>query len=108
HRSLGSRFEPLDRADPSGLLEEPDQRAADRLVEPDAGRHQRGSGEQPGAVDPPVDRGVRAGAGQPEPAERAATAPLSGTATPTISAAGISPPLFFSGERFFPTRKPRS
>ena len=29
------------------------------------GRHQRGSGQQPGAVDPPVDRGVRAGAGQP-------------------------------------------
>ena len=40
------------------------------------GRHQRGSGQQPGAVDPPVDRGVRAGAGQPEPAERAAAAAL--------------------------------
>src|SRR5262249_61625576 len=36
-------FEPLDRADPSGLQQEPDQRSADRLVEPDAGRHQRGS-----------------------------------------------------------------
>ena len=65
HAGLRLGFEPVDRADPSGLLEEPDQRAADRLVEPDAGRHQRGSGEQPGAVDPPVDRGVRAGAGQP-------------------------------------------
>ncbi len=30
--SFDPRFEPLDRADPSGLLEEPDQRAADRLV----------------------------------------------------------------------------
>ena len=41
------------------------------------GRHQRGSGQQPGAVDPSVDRGVRAGAGQPEPAERpAATSQL--------------------------------
>ena len=70
-------FEPLRRADPSGLLEEPDQRAADRLVEPDAGRHQRGSGQQPGAVDPPVDCGIRTGAGQPEPAERAPAAPLS-------------------------------
>ena len=71
-----SGFEPLDRADPSGLLEEPDQRTADRLVQPDAGRHQRGSGKQPGAVDPPVDCGLRVGAGQPVPAERAATAPL--------------------------------
>ncbi len=88
------RFEPVDRADPSGLLEEPDQRAADRLVEPDAGRHQRGSGEQPGAVDPPVDRGVRAGAGQPVAAERAAAAPLSGTATSTIKTAGETPPFF--------------
>jgi hypothetical protein len=88
HAGFRLGFEPLDRADPSGLLEEPDQRAADRLVEPDAGRHQRGSGQQPGAVDPPVDRGVRAGAGQPEPAERVAAAPLSGTATSTIKAAG--------------------
>ena len=101
HAGFGPGFEPVDRADPSGLLEEPDQRAADRLVEPDAGRHQRGSGEQPGAVDPPVDRGVRAGAGQPEPAERAAAAPLSGTATSTIKAAGETPPSFFSGESFF-------
>ena len=74
---VGLGFEPVDRADPSGLLEEPDQRAADRFVQPDAGRHQRGSGQQPGAVDPPVDRGVRAVAGQPVAAERAAAAPLS-------------------------------
>ena len=92
HAGFRLGFEPVDRADPSGLLEEPDQRAADRLVEPDAGRHQRGSGEQPGAVDPPVDRGVRAGAGQPEPAERAAAPALSGTATSTIKAAGKTPP----------------
>ena len=70
--SIGARFEPVDRADPPGLLQEPDQRAADRLVQPDAGRHQRGSGEQPGAVHPAVDLGVRAGAGQPVAAERAA------------------------------------
>ena len=92
HAGFGPGFEPVDRADPSGLLEEPDQRAADRLVEPDAGRHQRGSGEQPGAVDPPVDRGVRAGAGQPEPAERAAAPALSETSTSTIKAAGETPP----------------
>ena len=79
HAALGSlepRFEPVDRADPSGLLQEPDQRAADRRLEPDAGRHQRGSGQQPGAVDPPVDRGLRAGARQPVAAERASAAPL--------------------------------
>ena len=79
HVALGSlepRFEPVDRADPSGLLQEPDQRAADRRLEPDAGRHQRGSGQQPGAVDPPVDRGLRAGARQPVAAERASAAPL--------------------------------
>ena len=45
-------------------------------LEPDAGRHQRGSGQQPGAVDPPVDRGLRAGARQPVAAERASAAPL--------------------------------
>ena len=75
-RGFGAGFEPVGRADPSGLLQEPDQRAADRLVQPDAGRHQRGSGQQPGAVDPPVDRGVRAGAGQPVAAERAPAAAL--------------------------------
>ena len=74
--SLEPRFEFVDRADPSGLLQEPDQRAADRRLEPDAGRHQRGSGQQPGAVDPPVDRGLRAGARQPVAAERASAAPL--------------------------------
>src|SRR5262249_44309886 len=96
-------FEPVDRADPPGLLQEPDQRAADRLVEPDAGRHQRGSGEQPGAVDPPVDRGVRAGTGQPKPAERAAAAPVSSTSTPTIKAAGeTSPPFFLPKKRSAP------
>ena len=75
-RSLDPRLEPLDRADPSGLLEEPDQRAADRFVEPDPRRYQRGSGQQPGAVDPPVDRRLGAVAGQPVAAERAAAAPL--------------------------------
>ncbi len=42
----------------------------------DARRQQRGSGQQPGAVDPPVDRGVGAGARQPVAAERAAAAAL--------------------------------
>ena len=74
--SVGTRFEPVDRADPSGLQQEPDQRAADRFVQPDLGRHQRGSGQQPGAVDPPVDRGVRAVARQPVAAERVAAAAL--------------------------------
>jgi hypothetical protein len=73
--------------------EEPDQRAADRLVQPDAGRHQRGSGEQSGAVHPPVDRGVRAGAGQLLAAERASAAPLSPTARHQIEAAGETPPF---------------
>ena len=75
HAAFGSivaGIEPVDRADPPGLLEKPDQCAADRLVQPDAGRHQRGGGQQPGAVDPPVDRGLRAGAGQPVAGERAA------------------------------------
>ena len=74
--SFGSRFEPLGGADPSGLQQEPDQRAADRLVESDPGRHQRRSGQQPGAVDPPVDRGLCAVAGQHVAAERAPAAPL--------------------------------
>ncbi len=91
---FGFGFELLDRADPSGLLQEPDQRAADRLVQPDAGRHQRGSGQQPGAVDPPVDRGVRAGAGQHLAAERAPAAPLNQTTKHQIKAAGETPPLF--------------
>ena len=98
HAGFCPGFEPVDRADPSGLLQEPDQRAADRLVEPDAGRHQRGSGQQPGAVDPPVDRGVRAGAGQPVAAERAAAAPLSQTTSP-IKAAGETPPFSFRALR---------
>ena len=76
HQRLVFGFEPVGRADPPGLQQEPDQRAADRRVQPDAGRHQRGSGQQPGAVDPPVDRGVRAGAGQPVAAERASPAPV--------------------------------
>ena len=62
------------------FIEEPDQRAADRRVQPDAGRLQRGSGQQPGAVDPPVDRGLGAGARQPVAAERAAAAALIPTA----------------------------
>ncbi len=33
--------------------------------EPDGRRSERGSGQQPGAVDPPVDRGLRARARQP-------------------------------------------
>jgi flagellin-like hook-associated protein FlgL len=74
--SLIARFEPVDCADPPGLLEEPDQRAADRLVQPDAGRHQRGSGEQPGAVHPSVDRGIRSSSRQPVAAERASAPPL--------------------------------
>ena len=93
------RCEPVDRADPSGLQQEPDQRAADRFVEPDAGRYQRGSGQQPGAVDPPVDRGVRAGARQPVAAERAPAAPLISATKPTVKAAGETPPLFSFGDR---------
>ena len=90
--SFGTRFEPVDRPDPPGFLQEPDQRAADRRLQPDAGRHQRGSGQQPGAVDPPVDRGLRAGAGQPVAGERAATAALiSKTGTITETAGGTSP-----------------
>ncbi|MHC2785201.1 flagellin [Bradyrhizobium liaoningense] len=37
---LHPRFEPVDRAGASGLLQEPDQRGADRLVQPDARRYQ--------------------------------------------------------------------
>ena len=62
---VGVRCQPVDRADPPGLQQEPDQRAADRFVQPDAGRFQRGSGQQPGAVDPSVDRDVGAVARQP-------------------------------------------
>ncbi len=91
-RSVDLGFEPLDRADPSRLQQEPDQRAADRFVEPDAGRHQPGSGQQPGAVDPPVDRGLRAGAGQPVAGERAAAVALSPAAKQGIEAAGQAPP----------------
>src|SRR5262249_40448142 len=88
-------FEPVDRADPSGLLEEPDQRAADRFVQPDARRHQRRGGQQPGAIDPSVDRGVRARARQPEPAERAATAPLiSAKSSKDDETAGGTPAVF--------------
>src|SRR6185437_12602926 len=65
-----------DRRDPAGLQQEPDQRAADRRVEPDGRRSERGSGQQPGAVDPAVDRSLRAGARQPVTAERAAVAAL--------------------------------
>ena len=71
----------------------PDQCAADRLVEPDAGRHQRGSGQQPGAVDPPVDRGVRAGAGQPVAAERASAPALIRTNVQKTRTAGETPPF---------------
>src|SRR4051812_28112933 len=58
----------------------------------DARRHQRGSGEQPGAVHPPVDRGVRPVAGQPVPAERAPVAPLNPESDTNIEAAGETPP----------------
>jgi hypothetical protein len=40
------------------------------------GRHQRGSGEQPGAVHPSVDRGIRSSSRQPVAAERASAPPL--------------------------------
>ncbi len=61
---------------PPGLQQEPDQRVADRRVQPDAGRLQRRGRQQPGAVDPAVDRGLRACARQPVAAERAPAAPL--------------------------------
>ena len=91
---VGTGFEPLRRADPSGLLQEPDQRAADRLVEPDAGRHQRGSGQQPGAVDPPVDRGVRTGAGQPDASRACCSCSADLQSRAKTKAAGEIPPLF--------------
>ena len=94
HGSLRARFEPVGRADPPGLQQEPDQRAADRRVEPDAGRSERGSGQQPGAVDPPVDRGLRAGARQPVAAERAAAAALISSSRTPIETAGETPPFF--------------
>ena len=75
----------------------------DRLVQPDAGRHQRGSGEQPGAVHPPVDRGVRAGAGQPVAAERAAAAAISPLTRKTIKAAGETPPPFVRDGHWLPS-----
>src|SRR5206468_8056915 len=102
HPGFGFGFEPLDRADPSGFLQEPDQRAADRLVEPDAGRHQRGSGQQPGAVDPPVDRGVRAVAGQPVAAERAAAAAVTDNKTLTAMKRRGFPRRFFAFSRSVP------
>ena len=92
--SVDPGFEPVDRAGPSGLQQEPDQRAADRFVQPDAGRHQRGSGEQPGAVDPPVDRGLGAVAGQPVAAERVAAPALSGCVEQDPGGGG-SPAAFY-------------
>ena len=101
HGSIEPRFEPVDRADPPGLQQEPDQRAADRRIEPDAGRHQRGSGQQPGAVDPPVDRGVRARARQPVAAERASAAALMRTRAKAKKSetAGETPPFFVIATR---------
>ena len=64
-------------------------------VQPDAGRHERGSGKQPGAVDPPVDRGLRVVAGQPVAAERAATAPLI-SAKRRSRRRGYSPPFLLA------------
>ena len=99
HAAFGSLcpgFEPLDRADPSGLQQEPDQRSADRFVEPDLGRHQRGSRQQPGAVDPPVDRGLGTGARQPVAGQRAAAPALSRGLPKKIEAAGQSPAVSVS------------
>jgi flagellin len=95
--SLGARLEFVDRADPPGLCQEPDQRAADRLGQSDAGRLQRGSGQQPGAVDAPIDRRVRAGPVQPVPAERAATSALSSAVREKIKTAGGKPRRFLCG-----------
>ena len=89
------RCQPLDRADPSGLLEEPDQRAADRVVQPDPGQFQRGSGQQPGAVDPPVDRGLRARTRQPvEPERSAAPALISANYSILSRRRGFGPAVF--------------
>ncbi|MGX1057015.1 flagellin [Bradyrhizobium japonicum] len=94
--SIDAGFEPVGGADPSGLQQEPDQRPADRFVQPDAGRHQRGSGQQPGAVDPPVDRGLGAVAGQPVAAERAAApALIRGENRQTRHYGGAFAPPFF-------------
>ena len=92
---FGLRCQPLDRADSSGLLEEPDQRAADRVVQPDPGRCQRGSGQQPGAVDPPVDRGLRAGARQPVEPERSPAPALISANHSIHYGGGASAPPFF-------------
>ena len=93
-------IQPLDRADPSGLQQEPDQRAADRRVQPDACRHQRGSGQQPGAVDAAIDRGLRTRTRQPVAGERAA-APAVRRAIPSRihRTAGATPPFSLRGLR---------
>src|SRR5439155_18452662 len=80
--------------DPPGLREEHHQCAADRLVQPDLGRFQRGGGQQPGAVDPPVDRGLRARARQPVAAERAQAPAVSGETFRAIKTAGAGPRRF--------------
>src|SRR5207244_7020397 len=83
------RRQPVARADPPGLQQEPDQRAADRFVRADARRYQRGSGQQPGAVDPPVDRDVGTVAGQPVAAERSSAPALIPAILPRTRTAGV-------------------
>ena len=61
------------------------------------GRHQRGSGQQPGAVDPPVDRGLRARPRQYLAAERAAVAALIRIIKADIKTAGETPPFLRPG-----------
>ena len=100
HGSFRARFEPVGRGNPPGLQQEPDQRAADRRVEPDAGRSEPGSGQQPGIVDPPVDRGLGTGAGQPVAAERAATAALNPDCEQQNQTAGATPPFFLRSGSF--------
>jgi flagellin len=54
-----------------------------RRIQPDAGRRQRGSGQQPGAGDTAVDYGLRAGAGESVAGQRAAAATLISAASGT-------------------------
>src|SRR5207342_228419 len=84
----------VDRADPPGLQQEHYQRAADRFSRVDARRYERGSGQQPGAVDPPVDRDLGAVARQPVAAERSAAPALISKILPQTRTAGLWPRRF--------------
>src|SRR4029077_1854560 len=71
------------------------KRVADRFVRSDPGGLQRGSGQQPGAVDPPVDRDLCAGACQYLAAERSAAPALIAAKPSTYQNGGALAPPFF-------------